>query len=524
MELSNLFHSLPWYKPDWCYPSMSKENYELLKQCNDLPKTEFSDDIEDIINRSKNFSIPFPIESVRLDKLKKHRPIDRLKRNISGTYPIIHERILMLMTHFLLYKREFGSSIEKAFYKDMTIPELIDRLLLKRAVSFMGELDSYLLLSGESGEDGWENVGTLQQRPPLLLENVLSYDEMKLSAFLFVSGPTECINDGSRHNSGVVKDDDIEQEAIIIGAIGPRFERTNRMDYEDIVISSTQNSEERGYGEHVTPTTCLHVLRHTYTRDASLAKHAWRQLWAELYQVHSYTYEELSARLAGAASDRYVKLPRGGAWFDNEVYYKRICILAETVLLEAEGRARGRSVFLNVVGCGLGVWKISPHQTDVYVLTFLERIRAMLDEEALDHITDVNFAYIRASDNVTALFTKTNEIENSTSTVKSLFVANKKHPKGGVSVQLEDREPASRLHGRHRGKLLVLIYPWDGNAHPGNEFWLGSLTGSGDPAAACSTQVAELHNAHVNPRVAAANTRVAAHAAVLPLRDCAERP
>lgn len=46
---------------------------------------------------------------------------------------------------------EFGSSIEKAFYKDMTIPELIDRLLLKRAVSFMGELDSYLLLSGESG-------------------------------------------------------------------------------------------------------------------------------------------------------------------------------------------------------------------------------------------------------------------------------------------------------------------------------------------------------------------------------------
>lgn len=50
-----------------------------------------------------------------------------------------------------LFFSEFGSSIEKAFYKDMTIPELIDRLLLKRAVSFMGELDSYLLLSGESG-------------------------------------------------------------------------------------------------------------------------------------------------------------------------------------------------------------------------------------------------------------------------------------------------------------------------------------------------------------------------------------
>ncbi|XP_037877086.1 uncharacterized protein LOC101735359 isoform X3 [Bombyx mori] len=495
MDLAKLLEDLPWIKLDWCFPSMTQETNELIQKCTEIPEIEPDPEVDEIIERSKNFPIPFPIQTVRLEKLKEHRPIDRLKRNISETYPIIHERVLLLMAHFLIYKREHGSSIEKELYRDMTIPELIDRLLLKRAVSFMGARDAYMLMSGKKGVDGWENVGTPAETEPLVLKDVLSYDEIKLSAFLFVSGPTECINSGSRRNCGVLDDDDIEKEAIIIGAIGPRFKRLNRMDYEDMVISKTQNTAERGYGEHEAPTRCMDVLRHAYTRDASLAKRAWRQLWAELYQVHSYTYEELSARLAGAASDRYVKLPRGGAWFDNEVYYKRICILAETVLLEAEGRARGRSVFLNVVGCGLGVWKISPHQTDVYVLTFLERIRAMLDEEALDHITDVNFAYIGTSKSVT----------------------------GGVSVQLEDREPASRLHGRHRGKLLVLTYPWDGNAQPGNEFWKGKLKSSGDPAAACSTQVAELHNPHVNPRAASRTARVAARDAVLPLRTYAGR-
>ena len=45
--------------------------------------------------------------------------------------------------------REFGSNIEKALYKDMTVPELIERILKKRAVSFMNPNDEYLLLSGE---------------------------------------------------------------------------------------------------------------------------------------------------------------------------------------------------------------------------------------------------------------------------------------------------------------------------------------------------------------------------------------
>ncbi|XP_023935079.2 uncharacterized protein LOC112043753 [Bicyclus anynana] len=518
MDILRHFQNISWCKPDWCYPSMSKETNELLHQCIDLPTMKLSDDVEEIIRKSKAFPIPFPIETIRLEKLKVRKPIDKLKRNIVSTYPLIHERVLLLMTHFLIYKREFGSNIEKVFYKDMTVPEFIERILKKRAVTFMNESDDYILLSGERDHDGWEQVGTLHQKPPLLLENCLSYDEMKLSAMVYVSGHTECINDGARTNAGVIREDVAEEDAVIIGLIGPRFERRGRMDYEDILITEQQNCLENGYGEEVTPTTCLNVLKTTYVRNNQSAKHMWRQMWSEFYQVHSYTYEELTSYINIQDKDedkqyldRYVKQPYTENIFDNEVYYKRLTVLVETTLLEAEYRAvgSGRDAFVNVVGCGLGVWKIAPHQPDVYVLTFLERVRAFLKKDLLNHVSDVNFAYIRTSRGIQSLFTNSPEHNDQSPIEKRIFFECKRHPKGGINVQMENREPSAKLKGEHEGKLLVITYPWDGNAHPGNEFWMGSLSGSGDPAAACSTQVAELHNAHINPAVSGYNVRVA---------------
>lgn len=74
----------------------------------------------------------------------------------------------------------------------------------------------------------------------------------------------------------------------ILGLIGPRFERRGRMDYEDIVITEQQNCLEHGYGEEVTPTTCLNVLKTTYVRNNQSAKHMWRQMWSEFYQVRIF--------------------------------------------------------------------------------------------------------------------------------------------------------------------------------------------------------------------------------------------
>ncbi|XP_064074746.1 uncharacterized protein LOC113403429 isoform X1 [Vanessa tameamea] len=517
------FQNIPWCRSNWSFPSITEQDKILLHECTNLPTKDLLNDVEEIIENSHVFPIPFPIETVRLDYLKTLRPIERLERNIASTYPVIHERVILLMSKFLNYKREFGSDVEKALYMDMTVPELIDRILKKRAVCFVGPNDKYKLLNEEEGADGWEEVGTSKENPPLVLEDCLSYDEMKLSSMVYVSGYTECINDGARHNDGVVNDD-AEEDAIIIGLIGPRFARRGKMDYEDILITKEQNSPENGYGWEGQKWKSFFKMFKTVDQSSQkhqAAKHAMREMWSDFYEAPTSVYSESLLKEIKSKTpqftDRYKHVIRGKKYsciFDNEVYYKRICVLAEVTLIEADSRAEesGRNAFVNVIGCGLGVWMISKHQPDVYILTFLERINTFLMNDRLNHVTDINFGYIDCSPDVEVLF-------NDREGVKKLFLESKTHPKGGINVQLENREPSSRLSGEHAGKLLVLTYPWDSNAHPGNEFWFGSLHSSGDPAAACSTQVSELHNAHVNPAVSARHVRVAGRSGLRTLSE-----
>lgn len=68
----------------------------------------------------------------------------------------------------------------------------------------------------------------------------------------------------------------------------------------------------------------------------------------------------------------------------------------------------------------------------------------------------------------------------------------------------------------------MVSYAWDGNALPGNEWWLGKLGSSGDSAAGSSTQISELHNPHINPLLSANNLMIITEKDVVPLEKYQE--
>ncbi|XP_076235327.1 ADP-ribosylarginine hydrolase CG2909 isoform X2 [Calliopsis andreniformis] len=467
------------------------ETKELLKKCLDVsapaPTT-----LAQIIKRSEAFPIKFPINTVRCSALRDRGvSTEILEMNANSVYPLIHEAMLPLVARWLNHKRMHGSAIERAMYLDMGLIQFIHRLLEKRAVCFYGPMDRWKLIDGKAGVDGWENVGTDNEKEPLVLTKCLSYDEIKLSAMLAMSSHTEFINDGSRKNRGVVTTDpdSIEPRGVIIGVVGTRFGRPHFMEYQDILITPLQNTVENGYGPP--PSGELE------------GKHDMRVLWAKFYgEEYHPLYEETVKRVRSKDNNRYLSLTNQTI-FDIENYMRRTLLTVEIILLEANTRAekQNTTAFLHVVGFGLGVWKIIQNQEIYFLKTFEIAIKKM--NKKLKYVSDIMFAYFNQQ--------KCGDVGNGDYL-------------GDIKIHFALREPHSKLfRAIDANKLLVVTYAWDGNALPGNEFWNGSLSSSGDPAAACSSQVAELHTARINPRTCGSSLHVAsAEHGILHISDYAK--
>lgn len=141
-------------------PKWSQQNYEELTKINTeerLPEVT----LQQVIDNSEKFPIGFPIESVRCKTLIGKTDKEILEGNINSVYPVLHEYALILYSSFLQNKRKFGTDIERKLYKDMTVEMLIDRLLKKRAVAFVGPHDRYMLIDGFGRSGKWELIGKI---------------------------------------------------------------------------------------------------------------------------------------------------------------------------------------------------------------------------------------------------------------------------------------------------------------------------------------------------------------------------
>jgi hypothetical protein len=367
---------------------------------------------------------------------------------IENSWLLIPTKLLKLIKDFILFKKSFGSDIEKKFYENIEISTMVFRLFKNRPLSFVGGADSWVLKDQSDGFGKWETIGTNKETSPLLLQDYMSYDEIELSSFLSISIFTPFINPGSRENSGR-PESNCQPNGIYIGQNGARFERHCKMEWRYMVIDPGQNTVENGYGPN-----------NYGTKNTS-----YLSIWANFYEI---PYFPLFSEAETDTTGRYHKL-NTGMYLDLLVYKKRIKMNAEIFLKEANHRAKkiNKKAFCHVVGLGLGAWKISSDtQTLITIESYLELIR----DGAFEYVSDLYFAWFnipKGSINIPAHL-------------------------NGVQIHVGHRNPADPLNDPN--KLLVANWAWDPNSYIGNEYWCGQLRTSGDPAAACSSFIAYIGN------------------------------
>lgn len=233
----------------------------------------------------------------------------------------------------------------------------------------------------------------------------------------------------------------LEREGVIIGLIGARLSRRNLMEFQDIVIARTQNTKAHGYGQAL-------------DEPATTRAEDYRGLWRRFYETRDHVHG--TARID---NKRFGVSGNKQDVFDNQVMKRRYAISFDMLLLEAQARAlkAGQAAYIHVVGFGLGVWKVAPQQEQIFLETFEQRLRVL--HEQLTHIGVVHFSWFKLN--------RCGGLHN------GAIIESSHHPQGGIRVHLSKRNPAEKLSKpEHANMLLVVSYAWDGNALPGNEFWM----------------------------------------------------
>ena len=145
-------------------------------------------------------------------------------------------------------------------------------------------------------------------------------------------------------------------------------------------------------------------------------------------------FEEAEAEHTKNPYGRFYKL-NSGVYLDLLIYKKRIKILAELFLKEANYRAKkiNKQAFCYVVGLGLGAWKLDNIQTKITIDVYLELIASGVFE----NISDLYFSWF----NVTQIPSQI----------------------GNTMIHVGHRNPAEPLEDHN--KLLVANWAWDRIMH-----------------------------------------------------------
>lgn len=433
----------------------------------------------------------FPVQANRLQALVNppfsYEP-SQIEAFAAGVRPIVHEEVVAVAREFLELRRNSPHAPERRLYADMSLPDFFDKLIRKRPLMFMLPQDKYILRDQTEGFGKFETIGTDEEKAPLVLSEYNSYAEMQIAALLGASVPTCFINPGSRNNNGMPgMPGTFETSGVYTGLVGARFEREGLMEWQHLVVSPAQNTTAKGYGPQADPAAW---------ETRTLAP------WAKCYGAGAegrFFFPDYKTAVADDTGAFAAFSPpftsQADHYLNLAAYRRRIRLIAEPFLLDANTRAQQaqKQAYVIAVGYGIGVWAL-PGLKEVQAQLIVEAFAEVIAAHALPHIADLCFSWYP---------------ENCTScggAGNGEVLESNGH---AITIHFNRKNPIEKLSEAHAGKLLVASYAWDGNSYPGNEYWEGSLSASGDPAAACCSMIAELQNPDINPAYCGANTWVA---------------
>lgn len=393
---------------------------------------------------------------------------------LEGTRPLVAEEVIPLIQKFIHIKSIHGSSTEQIFYANMTVVQLLDRLITKRPLMFMTSSDTRLLRGGQTSDADFTTIGTDSEKDPLMLADYLSYDEMQLAQLISISSPTFFINDGNRLNNAIAQNHGtFEEFGIYVGSVGARFEREELAQWPHMMITKKQNTKDKGYGKDGKFNPLL-------------------EMWAEFYgqgdgsKFFFPSFEEAENDTSG----KYVKISswlsswyKGAeGYFNSEVFVKCMKVVNKPYLIDINLRSkdRGTKGYVQPTGLGLGVWKKVDEQAQLLV----DSIGGLVNELELAQISDINFSW----------FNNVTKLQENIKSGNMLTTANG----NSIKIYFSKRNPAALLVGEDIGKLIGAQYAWDSNSFPGNEYWVGMLAASGDPAAVACSLLGALQNPLIN--------------------------
>ena len=405
------------------------------------------------------------------DIVKQQRIVEHAK----GVKALIHPKVAQFINNVFLYKKHNGNDLEKNLYQDMSFSDFLLRLYKERPLMNYTVDEKYLLQ--EKDENNKNIYGYGKGNFDRINENGIytTQEERRLAGFLGVSSKVSFINDGRRFNKGEnYASDTFINEGVCAGLVGACLE------------------QEWSAGKNI-------VVRNKFIIEDSVMK----DLWLALFGITLETDEVVQQALIAYDTSRYVEvyINREQCIFDKEIYKKYMEFVIQPFFTDGNERAKeiNKQAYLHIIGLGAGEWGVKDKQnnsTPMQEQCIIDLCLKMIEDGDYNNISDLDFSWLNAGKYQIGDKSFEWQGRGSFNFFNEEIVFNNGKT---IRVHISLRNPADLFHEKDKEKLLVAMYAWDHGSLPGNEYWIGELCTSGDPAAASCSTVPQMHTPHMNP-------------------------